>query len=311
MSAMTLPQPPLALARRTGGLAGRPDPLAAYDTVGAESKVALLRLLPAAWPFAGKRVLDFGCGAGATLRHFLPEAESAEFWGADIDTASIAWLQANLSPPLRAMRNRPDPPLGLEHGTFDLIWALSVFTHLTDRSLDWLVELHQLLKPGGLLAATYMGRWNGEIFTGEPWDEDRVGMNVLRRDQGWDDGGPIVLMSDWWLREHWGRAFNIVGVVPEFHWQTLVLLEKRDVRVTPADLARPSDDPREFMAVRHNVVQVERDRQRALDELRGYYEGSASWRLTRPLRDTTRAVRALRDRSGESRSDPPPPRAGG
>ncbi len=149
-------------------------------------------------------MLDFGCGAGATLRHFLPEAEFAEFWGADIDTASIAWLQAHLSPPLRVMRNRPEPPLGLEHGTFDLIWALSVFTHLTDRPLEWLVDLHQLLKPGGLLAATYMGRWNGEMFTGEPWDEDRVGMNVLRRDQGWDDGGPIVLMSDWWVREHWG-----------------------------------------------------------------------------------------------------------
>jgi cyclopropane fatty-acyl-phospholipid synthase-like methyltransferase len=67
--------------------------------VGPESKAALLRLMPEGWLFAGKRVLDFGCSAGATLRHFLPEVESAEFWGADIDTASIAWLQAHLSPP--------------------------------------------------------------------------------------------------------------------------------------------------------------------------------------------------------------------
>jgi hypothetical protein len=30
----------------------------------------------------------------------------------------------------------------------------------------------------GLLIATYMGRWNSEVFTGEPWDEGRVGMNT-------------------------------------------------------------------------------------------------------------------------------------
>jgi len=49
MSAMTPPRPSLALPRRTGGLAGRADPLAAYDTVGAESKVAVLSLLPEGW----------------------------------------------------------------------------------------------------------------------------------------------------------------------------------------------------------------------------------------------------------------------
>jgi hypothetical protein len=49
MSAMTPPRPPLTPARRTGGLAGRADPLAAYDTVGAESKVALLSLPPEGW----------------------------------------------------------------------------------------------------------------------------------------------------------------------------------------------------------------------------------------------------------------------
>ena len=71
--------------------------------------------------------------------------------GADIDAPSIEWLNAELSPPLRVVRSQPDPPLDLERSSFDLIWALSVFTHLTDNSLAWLRELHALLKPGGLL----------------------------------------------------------------------------------------------------------------------------------------------------------------
>jgi SAM-dependent methyltransferase len=288
------PFPPLALANRVLSLEGRGgDPFEWYEALGAETKAAILELLPDGWDFAGKRVLDFGCGAGRTLRHFLDEAERAELWGSDIDAASVEWLRANLSPPLHVMRNSAEPPLGLEHGTFDLIWALSVFTHLTDSSLPWLVELHALLKPGGLLVASYMGRWNGHELTGEHWDEDVVGMNVLRPDQGWEDGGPVVLMSDWWVREHWGRAFEFAGVLPEMHGQTWVLLRRRDVEVSVEELARPGDDPRELAALRHNVRQVERDRERALDELRRHYESSRSWRVTRPLRAATRLARAL------------------
>jgi hypothetical protein len=146
-------------------------------------------------------------------------------------------------------------------------------THLTDSSLPWLLELHKLLKPDGLLIATYMGRFNGEVFTHEPWDEARIGMNVLRPDQGWDDGGPVVLMSDWWVHAHWGRAFEIVSLTPQGHGQTWVLLRKRDVEVAVSDLESPADDAREYVALKHNLTQVERDRERALDELRRRYEG--------------------------------------
>ena len=65
------------------------------------------------------------------------------------------------------------PPLPLEDESFDLIWSISVFTHLTDNSLPWLCELHRLLRPGGLLIATYMGRWTWELLAGEAWTRMR------------------------------------------------------------------------------------------------------------------------------------------
>jgi SAM-dependent methyltransferase len=278
--------------------------MAAYSELGAQTKSALVGLLPEGWSFDRKRVLDFGCGAGRTLRHFLEEAERGEFWGADIDGRSIEWLQRNLCPPLHAVPNDPEPPIGLEYESFDLAWALSVFTHLTDFSLPWLVELHRLLKPDGLLIATYMGRFNSEVFTHEPWDEDRIGMNILRRDQGWEDGGPVVLMSDWWVRAHWGRAFNILEVAPNVHGQTWVLMRKRDVDVTASYLERPADDPREYAALRHNLHQVERERERALAELRAAYETSMAWRVTRPLRAATRIVRRLSQRMASATNRP-------
>jgi SAM-dependent methyltransferase len=292
------PYPPLDLVNRVLCLEGADDPVAGYEVLGAGTRAALVGLLPDDWSFQGKRVLDFGCGAGRTLRHFLAEAETAEVWGADIDARSIEWLQQNLCPPLRVMRCDPEPPLRLESGSFDLVWAISVFTHLADSSLAWLRDLHRLLKPSGLLIATYMGRWNSELLAGEAWDEDTSGMNVLRADENWDSGGPIVLMSDWWVDAHWGRAFEILDLAPNVHNQTWALLKKRDVDLTVEELEAPADDPREYLALRHNVRQVLRRtdaaRQQAVAEARRDYEASASWQVTRPLRALARAARSLR-----------------
>ncbi|MEA2391206.1 MAG: hypothetical protein QOK31_1315 [Solirubrobacteraceae bacterium] len=312
MSSRDLPYPPLELASRVFSLRGWGDSYRAYDALGAQTREQLLRLLPDDWSWEGKRVLDFGSGAGRTLRHFRPEAErGAELWGADIDAKSIEWMRGALCPPLNAWQCFNWPPLGLEHGSFDLVWAISVFTHLTDTSLPWLLELHRLLKPGGLLIATYMGRWNSELLAREPWDEQRIGRNVLFHDQAWDLGGPAVLMSDWWVRAHWGRAFEIVALEPEFHNMSWALMSKRDVALSTEDLEAPADDPREHLALRHNVRQLQREiEQRQIDAERRVAEyerqlaeqgsqgdaRSTSWQTTGAARAAAHAARMLRRR---------------
>jgi SAM-dependent methyltransferase len=267
--------------------------------MGRETKDAILRLLPEDWDLKGKRVLDFGCGSGRTLRHFLKEAHEGEFWGADIDGPSVEWINRNLSPPLHGWKSAQGPPLGLEPGSFDLIWAISVFTHLPPMtSLQWLLELHRLLTTDGLLIATYYGRWNSEYLAGEEWDDDRIGMNVLHHHRSWSFGGPDVLMSGWWVRAHWGRAFEILNELSRFHNFTWLLMQKRDADLTPEDLERPEDDPREYAALRHNLRQVQHEvewltagRDQLEASIRREYEDSLSWRLTRPLREAGRRFR--------------------
>jgi SAM-dependent methyltransferase len=291
--------PPFELMSRVCDLGQWSEPQQAYEQMGAETKSALLRLLPADWSFTGRRVLDFGCGAGRTLRHFIAEAGEGEFWGSDIDGPSIEWMNDVLSPPLHGWKSAHGPPLGLEPGSFDLIWAISVFTHLPQTSsLQWLLELHRLLKPGGFLIATYSGRWNSAYFEGEEWDDDRIGMNVLQNALTWEQGGPSVLMSDWWVRAHWGRAFDIVSELRRFHNFTWVLMRRREVELTPEDLERPEDDPREHAALRHNIRQIQREvayltaqRDAVERAVRQEYENSLSWRLTKPLREARLALR--------------------
>ncbi len=96
------------------------------------------------------RVLDFGCGSGRVMRHFLPQCP-AEVVGVDIDGESIAWCQAGL-PEATFHRTREWPPFPFGPAQFDLIFSISVFTHLPeDMQLAWLQELSRVAKPGALL----------------------------------------------------------------------------------------------------------------------------------------------------------------
>ena len=248
------------------------DPYGFYERVGAGTREQILRMLPAGYELEGRRLLDFGCGAGRTLRHFLDDAESAEIWGCDIDGKSIDWLERNLSPPLHALHNGPDPPLPFEDGYFDVVWTCSVFTHLVETWPAWLLELRRVLADDGILIATTLGPNHSWLYAQELWDEDRVGMNALRTWASYPDGAPIVLHSTWWLRAHWGRAFEIVHVeepppakFPIHRW---LAMRKRDVTLTATDLEAPEPgEPREYTAVAHNVQQLRRELKDARDRL--------------------------------------------
>jgi hypothetical protein len=150
----------------------------------------------------------------------------------------------------------------------------------------------------------------------EPWDPDRIGMNVLHPWQPWEHGGPSVQHSEWWLREHWGRAFDVESVQdsPEFG-HGLIVLTKRPVTLTREALIAPArDEPREVTALSHNrdqllrelielnaALRVEGDaplraeRDAAREAFR-VIATSRSWQLTKPLRAAAARVRARRSR---------------
>ena len=237
----TPPFPPLDLADRVSSLPEGTNALDHFEWLGLMTRQSIDAALPDDYSYEGKRLLDFGCGAGRTLRHFLDVAENAEVRGTDIDVSSIDWLQENLCPPLHAEVCDEDPPLDYESESFDLVWAVSVFTHLAENSAEWMLELHRILKDDGILIASFMGRLNHEPLTGEPWDEDRIGMKVIGHDNPWDQGGPSVFMSDWWVREHWGRLFEveIIGPGVETLNQSWAVMRKKPVSLTPGRSVSP------------------------------------------------------------------------
>lgn len=258
-----LPFPPETMAHRAGGLLTE-EILAEYIGLGRNVKRLIESQLPADWSWEGTRTLDFGCSAGRVLRQFEPETEAGEFWGCDIDEEAIAWVQENLSPPFHAFTVKPTAEIAQPDGFFNLIYAISVFTHITDQWSGWLLEMHRTLAPGGLVIASFLGEGMIQQSANEEWDGDLIGMNVIRDAETWDRGGPIVFHSAWWLREHWGRAFEIVHIqestapdgrpTPGSHG--IVVLRKREGSWTREELEAPSDDLRERAALLHNLEQL-------------------------------------------------------
>ena len=224
----------------------------AYVRIGEMLKSTVIELLGPEWSWEGRRTLDFGCGSGRLLRQFLDEARSAEFHGSDIDEELVSWARKHLCPPIADVRvNREQPPLDYPDDHFDLVTGLSVFTHIADGWSDWLLELRRVLKPDGLLIATFLDSMVARTLTSVRWDEERVGMSAFGF-ANLETSLPNVLHSRWWLREHWGRAFEIVELRPGDETQShgWAVLRAREVELTPEQVEREDPDDRRYHEAR-------------------------------------------------------------
>jgi SAM-dependent methyltransferase len=107
-------------------------------------------------PASLRDLLDFGCGCGRIARHIPRLLPQARVSGIDIDASAVAWCAGHLEGDWQV--SAPDPPSDLAPGSFDVIYAVSVFTHLPEeRQRRWIAELHRLLREDGLLIVTTLG----------------------------------------------------------------------------------------------------------------------------------------------------------
>lgn len=99
----------------------------------------------------GMRVLDAGCGTGATL-HWLQEAVGRSGWvvGLDIAAAHVAFARAHLPAEIPVLQGDL-LRTGLSHASFDAIWSVNTVNHLRD-PVAGVRHLATLLRPEGLIA---------------------------------------------------------------------------------------------------------------------------------------------------------------
>jgi SAM-dependent methyltransferase len=99
-------------------------------------------------------VLDFGCGWSRITRLFARDVKPQQLWGIDCLPAAIdICKETNASARFELIA--PFPPTSLPDDSFDLVYAFSVFSHLSEPAhLAWLAEFRRVLKPDGLLIVT-------------------------------------------------------------------------------------------------------------------------------------------------------------
>ena len=138
-----------------------------------------------------------------------------KLYGTDYNPRLIEWSRKSLGQFAEFATNRLAPPLEYTDGMFDLIYALSVFTHLSmNLQCDWMAELARVLKPSGLLLITLHG--DSRICQLEPEERRRFlsGQLVVRQ--------PAAAGSNWcgayhpetYVRRTLARGYEMVDHIP-------------------------------------------------------------------------------------------------
>jgi GT2 family glycosyltransferase/predicted nucleic acid-binding Zn-ribbon protein len=109
-------------------------------------------------PNSKPRILDFGGGWGRIARLFLRETTADRIYVTDTMDYAIKCLRET-GGQFTAIHNRPQPPIDGIAEQFDLIYAFSVFSHLSpDYFHAWMNYLLSLVRPSGHLVFTTRGR---------------------------------------------------------------------------------------------------------------------------------------------------------
>lgn len=196
----------------------------------------------------GCRFLDFGCASGRILRHFGNLAPAVEAIGVDLCRQHVAWARRHLDAPV--LQGTALPNLPFADAAIDIVFAGSVFTHISDFEEAWLAELRRVLAPGGFALVTFHSE---DAWEGLRADQEHPVRQEVRKtphrleplaiepvtDATFETGMPaerVVLEAVEWpsanvfhsrsyVREKWGRLLRVERLSERSHgYQDSVVL---------------------------------------------------------------------------------------
>jgi 2-polyprenyl-3-methyl-5-hydroxy-6-metoxy-1,4-benzoquinol methylase len=141
---------------------------------------------------SGKRILDFGCGFGASSHCFLRRGAdtivAADLVQENTDFARLFFARRGFARSVDVRHEDVVP--GLKSGEYDVIWLQAVMEHLLPgERRDYLPRFWEALRPGGVLVITETPNrfWPRETHTTGgrwwlPWKSHQNVFRTLRRE---------------------------------------------------------------------------------------------------------------------------------
>lgn len=136
----------------------------AYYEGGEKTCDWLIDLLSQHTELDNLNILDWGCGPARVVRHFPRKLKNNIYYGSDYNEKSIHWCKTNIQG-VEFLNNHLSPPLTIPKGLkFDIIYAISIFTHLSEEHMkEWLMEFQRIMASKAILLFTLQG----EAFMGK------------------------------------------------------------------------------------------------------------------------------------------------
>ncbi|GAB5496324.1 MAG: hypothetical protein Phyf2KO_14040 [Phycisphaerales bacterium] len=167
-------------------------------------------------------ILDWGCSTGRVLRHFDDLPSGTRLWGCDIDEQSIDWAQRHFEGRFRFFSTTTQPSLPVANSSFDFVYGISIFTHISHNIDTWLMELRRIIRPGGAVLVTvhdehtwkycketpdsFIARHCPRLDFNEPMNCDFIAHGQGATSQTfWHSRG---------IRRRWSHAFEVCGIEP-------------------------------------------------------------------------------------------------
>lgn len=153
-----------------------------YFEDGKKTAKDIVQLISAQTSLENKTILDWGCGPARVVRHLPLLLPQSKIYGSDYNETIIQWCKENITD-VEFRKNELVPALAFDHDFFDVVYALSVLTHLSDENhFKWINEIHRVLKPGGIFLFTTQGNaFLNKLSIGEK--EDFLNGEVVIRGQ--------------------------------------------------------------------------------------------------------------------------------
>lgn len=161
-----------------------------------------------------RSILDFGCGCGRVIRH-LKSLKTPRLCGSDYNPALIEWSRRNL-PFAEFETNGLRPPLNYADEAFDLVYSLSVFTHLTeDLQTQWIKELWRVIGPGGYLLITTHGESYLNVMLPEERERFSAGQLITRSESHAGTNTCATFHPPVYVHKTFTNGFDVIDFVPE------------------------------------------------------------------------------------------------